>query len=319
MKIFAKRSKKTKAASHDSTEAERKIFQSDAIVEEILKTDESTWNSKQRRLVKRYRERQDKTTPSNHNDDDASKDKITEELASKMSEDQTNKAAKPEEKTEVHVESDNEEKSEQSVTSNSSTNSDDDNGSAGSKIVDEDENRSDHGDKDGKTHEEESKMHQEEISGTSPTPQHESKSNTQIDTDIQKLMENLNSKQRRKLMRSFERSGNVEELRQEAKSLLGINDYADKKRKLDDKTSTKTVEETRQQSPKKKRKGEVNWSQLPPEERLRREEQKRLQKEAAIRREKGEMATSKHRHPLNSERRRANRRKPKWISKQDLK
>ena len=53
-------------------------------------------------------------------------------------------------------------------------------------------------------------------------------------------------------------------------------------------------------------------STLPPEERLRREEQRRLQKEAAERRARGEHVTPGHKRPLNSERRRANRRKPKW-------
>ena len=46
---------------------------------------------------------------------------------------------------------------------------------------------------------------------------------------------------------------------------------------------------------------------MPPEERARREKQREMQKEAAERRASGEVLT---RHPLNSERRRANRRKP---------
>ena len=46
------------------------------------------------------------------------------------------------------------------------------------------------------------------------------------------------------------------------------------------------------------------------------EEQRRKQKEAAQRRARGDKKDG-HRHPLNSERRRANRRKPKW--KKDLK
>lgn len=57
--------------------------------------------------------------------------------------------------------------------------------------------------------------------------------------------------------------------------------------------------------PKKKKMKDL--SHLPPEERARRDEQRRMQQEAAERRKAGEMST---RHPLNSERRRANRRKP---------
>ena len=48
-------------------------------------------------------------------------------------------------------------------------------------------------------------------------------------------------------------------------------------------------------------------SHLPPDERARREKQREMQQEAADRRAAGDVLT---RHPLNSERRRANRRKP---------
>ena len=89
-----------------------------------------------------------------------------------------------------------------------------------------------------------------------------------------------------------------------------------------------------QQPPKKKRRkggAVVDLTKLSPEERMRREEQKRLQQEAAKAREvdragiisMSTTATSgvstgkskQHKHPLNSERRRANRRKPKWEPK----
>jgi len=58
---------------------------------------------------------------------------------------------------------------------------------------------------------------------------------------------------------------------------------------------------------KKKKTKMKDLSHLPPEERARREEQRKMQQEAAERRQAGEVLT---RHPLNSERRRANRRKP---------
>lgn len=60
---------------------------------------------------------------------------------------------------------------------------------------------------------------------------------------------------------------------------------------------------------KKKRK---DFSHLPPEERARREKQRQMQQEARKRREEEleETGTLSTRHPLNSERRRANRRKP---------
>jgi hypothetical protein len=55
-------------------------------------------------------------------------------------------------------------------------------------------------------------------------------------------------------------------------------------------------------------------SKLTSDERIWREEQKRLQKEAAERRDTGD-TNSKHNHPLNSERRRANRRKPAFTKR----
>lgn len=61
-------------------------------------------------------------------------------------------------------------------------------------------------------------------------------------------------------------------------------------------------------STKKRKRKLVDLSHLPPEERERRERQRQMQQEARIRRENGEEDMS--RHPLNSERRRANRRKP---------
>lgn len=61
-------------------------------------------------------------------------------------------------------------------------------------------------------------------------------------------------------------------------------------------------------STKKRKRKLVDLSHLPPEERERRERQRQMQEEARIRRENGEEDMS--RHPLNSERRRANRRKP---------
>lgn len=68
---------------------------------------------------------------------------------------------------------------------------------------------------------------------------------------------------------------------------------------------------------KKKANSPEDLSSLAPEERLRREEQRRLQKEAAERKQKQHPVSTlrQHRHPLNSERRRANRRKPKWAKK----
>jgi hypothetical protein len=64
MKIFAKRKRKTVDLEGPSTEAknekavvDRVLFQSDKLVEELLKKDPTTWNAKERRMVKRYQDR----------------------------------------------------------------------------------------------------------------------------------------------------------------------------------------------------------------------------------------------------------------------
>ena len=122
------------------------------------------------------------------------------------------------------------------------------------------------------------------------------------------MLDKLNSKQRRTLVRALERKEkDLETVRSEAKSLLG----------LDSGKESKTTETSAESPPKKRKRSQsADTSRLPPEERLRREEQRRLQKEAAEARANGTTGTAsmkkKHKHPLNSERRRANRRKPKW-------
>lgn len=94
----------------------------------------------------------------------------------------------------------------------------------------------------------------------------------------------------------------------------------DTQMKEDDNTSEMETKEVSNENsvdnsttrPKKKRKWK-DFSHLPPEERERREKQRLMQMEAAARRANGEVDTT--RHPLNSERRRANRRKPGRMGK----
>lgn len=254
MKIFAKRKRKAVEPS-DGGEKDR-IFKSDKDAEELLKREPSTWNAKERRLMKRYKERKP--------------DSSTEE--------------KPEEKEEVDdtpsiVENEEEEK----------------------PVSDENEETEEplptepQGDvKEGDASVNETKEEADISEGD----------NTAIDSKLQKLLEKLSSKPRRKLTRSLERGGNVEEVRAEAEALLGIK---------------KQAEETSEEPKKKRRrsKGPADLSSMTPDERLRREDQRRLQKEAAERRASGDQ--SKHKHPLNSERRRANRRKPSHAKPQHTK
>jgi hypothetical protein len=103
----------------------------------------------------------------------------------------------------------------------------------------------------------------------------------------------------------------LDEVRKEANLLAGATDENSSKKRGQEQVEAGNDEESKG-GKKKRRKGEVDLSKLPPEERLRREDQKKKQKEAAERLARGEDKTPGYKHPLNSERRRANRRKPKW-------
>ncbi|CAB9498959.1 expressed unknown protein [Seminavis robusta] len=131
---------------------------------------------------------------------------------------------------------------------------------------------------------------------------------------VQNLLQSLNSKQKRKLSRRLEREGSscLAEVKAEAEALL----KGDPKSPADDDNNNASTGTSQTVSGKKRkrRRGTADLSGLTPEERLRREEQRKMQKEAAERRANGEEDAS-FKHPLNSERRRANRRKPKWAPK----
>jgi hypothetical protein len=140
------------------------------------------------------------------------------------------------------------------------------------------------------------------------------------DHEIWNVLEKLNSKQKRTLSRKLDRLGKValEEVEQEANEILDktIPIEVEPKRERTEAASTDKNPSSETIEPKKKkRKKAADWSSLPPEERLRREDQRRKQQEAAERRARGESIKPGHKRPLNSARRRANRRKPKWASK----
>lgn len=152
-------------------------------------------------------------------------------------------------------------------------------------------------------------------------------------TEILEKLEGLNSKDRRKFLRQLRSSmgGNIDESvvaaaeeqarkvaernEQEAVHTNITSDKASKpsKAKVSDAKSTRisdqaaNVDETKPKS-KRRKKNPTNLDNLDPEERKRREAQRIMQKEAAERRASG--LVDPNRHPLNSERRRANRRKP---------
>ncbi|KAK1737602.1 hypothetical protein QTG54_011888, partial [Skeletonema marinoi] len=147
-------------------------------------------------------------------------------------------------------------------------------------------------------------------------------------SEVVKKLDGLNSKERRKFLRQLKSNGEeideevIAAAQEEAKKVAernekdavnntlakGANDDSGKGKRKAVESSGSTDEATKPKRKRRKKGPPVNLDDLPPEERARREEQRRMQKEAVERREAGLVDPS--RHPLNSERRRANRRKP---------
>ena len=135
-------------------------------------------------------------------------------------------------------------------------------------------------------------------------------------------LEGLNSKQRRQFLRQLRNDNpnnvDIDKLEEEAKRIAerNIQESKDTERQSQTpkKEEAKQIDTTKppssSSSSSKKKKKPKDLSHLTPEEIARREKQRQMQIEAAERRARGEDLNNGHRHPLNSERRRANRRKP---------
>jgi hypothetical protein len=288
MQIFAKR--KRKEASKDATAAltERTSFASDPIVEELLTKDPSKWNSKEKRMVKRYQKRK----PEVEQPEDSQKNES--EVGETVEETTVTEAAVADPEPTKSEEAAKEDKSEDS-------DSDDNDDSDSSDSENEDESKDE-------TEIEEStpkNLSQEEPSDETSKPVESTNDSGIVDPShaIFKQLDKLNSKMKRTLSRKLDRDGAsaLEEVQKEAISLLEKSEGDLSKKRSHDQGDGKS----------KKKKSKVDWSGFSPEERARREKQRKLQTEAAERRAKGE-ETGGYKHPLNSERRRANRRKPKW-------
>ena len=149
-------------------------------------------------------------------------------------------------------------------------------------------------------------------------------------TEILAKLEGLNSKDRRKLLRQLKTSsgGAIDESviaaaeekarrvaerneKEAANATAGGADKSSKRKGGGGGGGEEKAAPDDRTGPRKKRRKKgppVDLGALPPEERRRREEQRAMQREAAERRAGG--LVDPDRHPLNSERRRANRRKP---------
>lgn len=320
MKIFAKRTKKKADSS-----APRTVNKSDPLVEELLKKDESEWNAKERRMVKRYHKRKatepnekadlmstsetEKTEDANEEIEEPKEDSKPEESDDSSSEDAKKEIEDPkeddklEENDDIDDDSSSSSEDEDEIVKEAEKND----GSDGDSSSDDSENSN-------KVKVEQSTIEAEENKDNSDADKNaEDDGKVGKDHEIWSVLDKLNSKQKRTLSRKLERLGKsvLEEIEQEANKILDeiIPVVVDLKR--DNIEGSSDAIEPK----KKKQKKGPDWSKLPAEERLRREDQRKKQQEAAERKARGEDIKPGHKRPLNSERRRANRRKPKWAPK----
>ena len=171
----------------------------------------------------------------------------------------------------------------------------------------------------------------DKIEQNQPTNNNEQSTGGVNITEILAKLEGLNSKDRRKLLRQLKTSSGgaidesviaaaeekalrVAERNEKEAANATASGAADKSSKRKSSSGgEKKAAPVEQAGPKKKRRKKgppVDLGALTPEERKRREEQRAMQQEAAERRAGGLVDDPDFRHPLNSERRRANRRKP---------
>lgn len=321
MKIFAKRKKRDASrANKSAAPTKRTSFESDPIVEQLLKKDPSEWNAKEKRMVKRHQQRKAETgddadekyeapvREESKPEESAVEKGGKKEVEEPEDDEEVSKESKPEESAVEKGEKEEEEEQEDIKEVSNESKPEDSTDSDNDSDIDQEEDAIVK-ETDTIAVEDERPVAETEVEAQTPPP-----STTEAETDCDKvdpahavynLLDQLNSKTKRTLSRKLDRDGAkaLPEVEQEVNKLLGITDETSKKRGADALTGS---------SSKKKKKKKVDVTSLTAEERLRREEQRKKQKEAAERRANGEMTSGHHKHPLNSERRRANRRKSKW-------
>lgn len=297
MKIFAKRKRKGSLQDATTPVKERTSFASDPMVEELLAKDPSTWNSKEKRMVKRYQQRKPQAE---------SQDGIITNEPEAVEPVGDAGASATEATTATEPSNKLVEEAEKSQGSNS-----DGSDSSDEESIEQESKAS------------EGEQESEEKTPTPPTEDTQSATSKNVEEpttdsgkvdpahEIYKTLDKLTSKMKRTLSRKLDREGvsALEEVQKEATRLLVNSDAEESKKRGHEQVDGSGDGDSKKGKMKKSR---ADWSALPPEERLRREEQRKRQTEAAERRVRGEEAAAGHKHPLNSERRRANRRKPKW-------
>ena len=282
----------------------------------LLQMDPNTLNSKQRRLLRREKERNDQKN-QNINQEDAKKD-INNNIP-------------------IHVGSNNTIIS--STTTTTTTLLKDSLMSNIVEVISDDDEKEMNKDIDKSSIIIPTKDDTAIISKTD-TPTTSTVSISKKDTNIPKppSLEGLNSKDRRKALRQYERqmamihsstthssknqqndntqsnqsptivtSDIMQSLKEQSRQIANENKINEDSKSKKRPTSVQISKPTKPTKTTKKK----DWSQLSKEEQERREKQRQMQKEAKERREyEAKTGQISKRHPLNSERRRANRRKP---------
>jgi hypothetical protein len=301
----------------------------EALVRELLTQDPSSWNSKQRRIVKRYRERR--------------KDELEGECEVDDKDDTDHQDPGRDVESSEHPLPSSSLVSESDQNS-SSVGAAEEGAPSDSVVVEKQataEGSGDGGQKNSK------QVVQEASSSSASSPLDSISSNhLNLKKELDGLMGRLSSKIRRKLSRQIDRGElSVVEGMGEVRRLLAENassappqseqrqqkqpksalvpssvaegKYGDKLLQCEDQSGQETSRKRQ-----RNKKESVDWNLLPAEERIRREEQRRMQQVAAEKRkqsleqqENSGQEGRNFRHPLNSERRRANRRKPKHPAK----
>ena len=312
-----------------SSKTEKKKIEHD--IEELLAMDPASLNAKQRRVLRRYENRtsEDKKkddvpapVPATKKDDteiskwdgESSRSKREKEASTSTS---TPKQKQKQEQTEIEEKNVTKDEGSESNSDSSdcvSSDSDSDSSSTAAESENKDEEKSQA--EMPKEKKERKALVQEERSEEQPKPKKKEEGSKSVE-EVALQLKGLNSKERRKLLRQLAAEYDQAFLDRVTEASKKIAEENEAKQAMEQKkveSNNDKVEGTKRKADggtpgpaKKKGKKEKDLSHLPLEERARREKQREMQKEAAERRASGEVLT---RHPLNSERRRANRRKP---------
>ena len=310
-----------------SSKTEKKKIEHD--IEELLAMDPASLNAKQRRVLRRYENRtsgdkieDDVPAPvpaAKKDDKEISKCDGESSRSKREKETSTSTPKQKQKQKQTKIEEKNVTKDEGSESNSDSSDcvssdSDSDSTSTAAENENNDEEKSQAEMPNEKK--EQKSLVQEERSEEQPKPKKEEEGSKSVE-EVALQLKGLNSKERRKLLRQLAAEYDQAFLDRVTEASKKIAEENEAKQAMEQKKvepnndkvgGTKRKADGGTPGPaKKKGKKEKDLSHLPLEERARREKQREMQKEAAERRASGEVLT---RHPLNSERRRANRRKP---------